>query len=94
MDDDEKLLVRVMYAMRELDFLKRLSGMVEMEKKKIGRALEDQLVQIKEMKDGLVRFVVSGRLDLQRTAEVQEVIRNLNTILDAETNRKTCVCLN
>lgn len=94
MKEEERVMVRVVYAVKELEVLKRLAMIVESERRKVGNALEAQIVAVAAAKDDLVALVFSGMLDIQKTVEVQGMIKHLNTILDVETNRKACVGVN
>lgn len=86
MGQEEAVMVKAAYAVKQLGEIKRFEAIVEKERLKIAKRLQEHLRVIEEIKHDIVRMVANEAEDVEQIDEMCEIIRRLNEILDSERN--------
>lgn len=86
MRQEEAVAVKAAYAVHQLSEIKRFEAIVEKERLKVEKRLQEHLRVIEDIKQDIVRLVANEAEEVRQIGEMCEVIRRLNEILDYERN--------
>ena len=86
MTAEEAVVVKAAYAVNQLGEIKRFEAIVERERLKVEKRLQEHLRVIEEIKKDLVRLVANEAEEVRQIGEMCGLIRRLNEILDYEKN--------
>lgn len=86
MTQEEAVVVKAAYAVNQLGEIKRFEAIVERERLKVEKRLQEHLRVIEEIKKDLVRLVANEAEEVRQIGEMCGLIRRLNEILDYEKN--------